>query len=106
MELLSSPASDEMMHRIFATLALNLTKEDIFLRDEIAIFAVQMEMKLRENDHKPGWKDNSPSILMFRLTDELNELHDAIYHGGPPSLIRAEAVDVANFAMMISDVSK
>lgn len=72
-------------------------------RPEVRAFADLMEAKLRENDHKPGWKRDHPADLMDRLKEELAELHDALF-AGDLELIGPEAADVANFAMMIADV--
>ncbi len=97
------------------------------LRPEVLAFAHLMETKLREHDDRSGWND--PSIgdderddnlreLWDRLSEEANELDDALrsYVGDEhddledrrdPDYARDavwEAVDVANFAMMIADV--
>ena len=69
-----------------------------------------MEAKLRENDHKPGWKGENPWPLVERLFEEANELTEELQPGSRTDLgtwsakIGAEAADVANFAMMIADV--
>jgi len=42
----------------------------IVVRPEVAAFAVQMELKLRENDHKPHWRESSLSYLIARLREE------------------------------------
>lgn len=87
-------------------------------RPEVRAFADMMETKLRENDRKPGWKSDDPEDLLIRLGEEGAELRDAVsrwrsqinwgdlalhlpacvWHAGQ------EAVDIANFAMMIADV--
>jgi hypothetical protein len=94
---------------------------DIDVRPEVAAFALLMEAKLRENDHKGGWKDESIAYLSRRCGNELKELrgrleqrHREIMKGWPPVAERTlpeivvsigrEAADVANFAMMIADV--
>ena len=81
-----------------------------YLRPELARFARLMEDKLRENDHKPGWKDDSPDALFARLLQEAGELSRVIlshaFDSGPAEahILTREAADVANFAMMIADV--
>lgn len=71
------------------------------LRPEVAAFAALMEQRLRENDHKPGWKEDDPRELYERLDEEAGELDYALaIRDG----IAKEAADVANFAMMIADV--
>jgi hypothetical protein len=95
----------------------------IELRPEVQAFAEAMEMKLRLNDHKGGWKKEHPKAYLFRrLGDEIRELEYAIddqinaiqmlhREDATPKLVEiqgnkvlSEAVDVANFAMMIADV--
>ncbi|AHD06471.1 hypothetical protein [Paenibacillus larvae] len=75
-------------------------KEEIKLRPEVQWFAEQMELKLRENDHKGGWSDENLEHLLWRLGEEYAELRTAIEL---ETDIMREAVDVANFAMMIAD---
>ena len=79
-------------------------------RESVTWFASIMEIKLKMNDHKGGWADESDGYLIDRLSEEKSELHQAIVsaHKDPndEDLWRAvisEAVDVANFAMMIAD---
>lgn len=77
------------------------------LRPEVAAFALAMEQKLRENDHKGGWKKCTLAYLMKRLREETKELADAVSRrseGWAAGKFRREAADVANFAMMIADV--
>lgn len=85
-----------------------MTKE-IKPRESVMWFAEQMELKLRENDHKGGWEDASVDYLSVRLLEEVAELCMAIHRRGMiknnPG-IKKEAADVANFAMMIAELSK
>lgn len=94
----------------------------IDVRREVAAFALLMEAKLRENDHKGGWKDEDTTYLSRRCGNELEELRKAVsalndaYMRGPRPLgprlgelktaIHREAADVANFAMMLADVCR
>jgi NTP pyrophosphatase (non-canonical NTP hydrolase) len=76
------------------------------VRPEVAWFATQMEKRLRENDHKPGWKSESPVWLVERAGDEHQELYNAVSsRSGPDGWVVREAADVANFAMMVADVA-
>ena len=43
------------------------------LRPSVRWFAEQMELQLRENDHKPGWKHASKAHLYGRLREETLE---------------------------------
>jgi len=75
------------------------TKENC--RREVEWFAGMMEKKLRANDHKGGWHNCKNDYLFKRIREEITELADAIlYEDGD---VIDEAVDVANFAMMIAD---
>ena len=94
-----------------------------YLRPEVLRFAMAMERKLRENEHKGGWKHCEPQWLHDRLHEEASELNEAYNDGGvtgddgyplsrdndPNRAIAIrrvlnEAADTANFAMMIADV--
>lgn len=80
------------------------------IRVEILKFAVGMERKLRENDHKGGWKNCDNDYLRTRLQEEVDELEAMFVKYGKASLrpnmknkLRRECADVANFALMLSD---
>lgn len=72
-------------------------------RPEVEAFADAMEAKLRANDHKRGWRECNLQYLSMRLTQEREELRQAIERDATPQEILDEAADVANFAMMIAD---
>jgi len=86
-----------------------------FLRPEVAAFAQAMEATLRRNDHKGGWKEEDPTWLAERATEELKELDLALqcyrsqpcsHHDSEESARRSvlhEATDVANFCLMVAD---
>ena len=88
------------------------------LRPEVQAFAELMEQKLRENDHKGGWKECNLTYLSDRIKDETRELFSLfqawhlakVGHMSAPTLpevrrfIGREAADVANFALMIADI--
>lgn len=89
---------------------MNLTLED--LRPEVKWFALLMEETLRKHDESKGgvdgWRKCSGGYLSFRLKEETKELvaELALCSHSPHEIIEgvvAEAVDVANFAMMIAD---
>ena len=73
------------------------------LRPEVRAFAVLMEQVLRKHDNRGGWKDCDAWWLLDRANEEWRELKYAL-GGKGPHLVALEAVDVANFAMMIADV--
>jgi hypothetical protein len=81
----------------------------IELRPEVQAFAEAMELKLRENDNKGGWKKDSPVKLFMRAKREFLEADDALsvflFDVSEPhtNQVLAEFADVANFLMMIAD---
>lgn len=70
----------------------------------LASFTHAMESKLRKNDHKGGWDHLSERQLLELLTDEWDELYYEVITNNKDAIMD-EAVDVANFAMMIFDVA-
>jgi hypothetical protein len=73
------------------------------IRPEVWQFARLMEERLRANDHKGGWKKETAKDLLFRIQDELCELIEAVYKEWDS--VGDESADVANFAMMVADVT-
>lgn len=69
-------------------------------------FMQVMRDKLNENQHKPRWDGDTIEWLMMRLKEETQELVEAIDFNEPPRNVARECADIANFAMMIADVSK
>jgi hypothetical protein len=71
-------------------------------------FAVAMEIKLLANKHKGGpraWSIRDVDSLLRSLDKEVKELRAAVrltLNEGKIQAVQQEAVDVANFAMMIS----
>lgn len=79
-----------------------VTIDDV--RPEVIQFAVAMEKVLRRNDYKGGWVDCSYAYLITCLEDEVKELRSAYCKRRDVfSTMHEEAIDVANFAMMIYD---
>ena len=87
------------------------------VRQAVLWFARMMEDKLAEHDDSPGWEDCDPAWLFKRLTEEAAELRAEVnllevFHTHSDDgasdeqrlRVASEAVDVANFAMMIADV--
>jgi hypothetical protein len=89
-------------------------------RPEVIGFAIEMEKKLRENDHKRSWKECDYSYLLDRAVEEMKELEEcfwapdgrsdmiwlgdlAIRKNKTPRDVIGETVDVGNFMMMIMD---
>lgn len=67
---------------------------------DLAIFAEAMKQKLSENEHKGYWDKLSLLELLYLLSNEVEELTDAILVKDSVEVMR-EAADVGNFAMMI-----
>jgi NTP pyrophosphatase (non-canonical NTP hydrolase) len=74
------------------------------IRKSVLKFAEEMEKKLKENDHKGGWRNCTIDYLMQRLFQEWGELSYVVHQKKPRKEIVSEAADVANFAMMITEV--
>lgn len=79
------------------------------LRPELRQFAEEMERVLRENDHKHGIPTDNLFYNLVRETYELNIALSKVSLFKPqvtPKLFREqaikEAIDVANYAMMIA----
>ena len=81
-------------------------------------FALDMERKLQDNEHKGGWEDCDLEDMLEKLTEEKRELvvatrkfDDNYYSANPTSeklrqRVIDEAADVGNITMMISDIVK
>jgi len=85
------------------------------IRPCVLHFAVEMERKLRANDWKEHWSNFSVEYLAERISDELAELTHAVAKlsaaedagedlGILALSVMEEAVDLANFSMMIGDM--
>jgi hypothetical protein len=83
-------------------LAKVLTADDI--RESVIWFAREMEKVLKQNDHKIHWSQCDMDYLIDCLHKEMEELGIRLIHGlSHKEEVIKEAVDVANFAMMIAD---
>ena len=76
------------------------------VRQPVSWFASKMELVLRENDHKKHWRTCRRSDMLRRIQGEYTELKNAIRNGAEKSQIIKEAVDVANFCMMVADLTE
>ncbi|OFC94614.1 hypothetical protein BTGOE4_10040 [Bacillus thuringiensis] len=80
------------------------------IRSEVKWFAEHMESKLKENEHKTGWTDCTVDFLSSQIRKNLNEL-DSMFQELPSnySVFSANVIrqcsDMANYAMMIADIS-
>lgn len=79
-----------------------LVEHDAAPRPQVQWFSGEMERVLKENDHKGGWDGMDLLCLLNRLKEETAELADAL-EADDVSVTIKEAIDVANFAMMIAD---
>ena len=76
------------------------------IRRSVMKFAEAMEEKLRANEHKKGWADCASLDLLVKLIKAKNELIVAVEETEDPVAIRTEAVDVANYCMMLFEISE
>lgn len=72
------------------------------LREPLKKFVDAMEMQLKANDHRGGWKDCKPGYLHQRIELNLSELGTHRADKNWVAYYRT-CVDVANFAMMLAD---
>ena len=65
-----------------------------------------MLIKLKKNRGKAHWRNPADHVtyLLARLTEEVEELDDAVMNEESSESIGAEAADVGNFAAMIADL--
>ena len=68
-------------------------------------FLGEMLKKLETNQHRSGWVNVGLHYLFRRLEEETLELRKALLSGDKDAIIE-ECADVANFAMMIADVTR
>lgn len=80
------------------------------IRNEVKWFAGHMESKLQENEYKTGWTDCTVDFLSSQIQKNLNELNSMFqelpsnYSVFSANVIR-QCSDIANYAMMIADIS-
>lgn len=74
------------------------------LRPEVLAFALMMEQRLRKHDAEKGasWKNMSARDLLVHAASKNLQMEDAQITGKPHVV---HAADVANYCMMIADVS-
>jgi hypothetical protein len=86
------------------------------MRETVRRFADAMEQELQANEHKGGWEGEDPDFLMAELECHVGLLDTALAmlhevrgykedEGRFRTAILDDAADIANFAMMIADVS-
>jgi hypothetical protein len=88
----------------------DLTARLATLRPEVIGFAVMMETVLVQNDWKGGWQDMEYDEILERIDQELAELKEAFtplktrfWATSEQENAKKEAIDVANFCMMLVD---
>jgi len=82
-------------------------QEKIELRPEVLAFARLMELRLREKDADKGvnWKGMNQDMLLVGVASKFLQLEASIKHDLPRINHARQAVDLANYCMMIADVS-
>ena len=77
---------------------------------EVEIFSLLMLGKLNRNAHKGKWEANNLPLYLARLKAEVAELQAEIvqFHttGDNLTALLEECADVANFALIISNVAR
>lgn len=77
-------------------------KTKVDLRPVVQEFAEAMELKLRKNDHKAGWRELPVEALQRMLLLELEEYKVAIEFLSVEDA-RKELIDVSNFCLILRD---
>jgi len=73
-------------------------------RWQVRAFAEEMEIVLKRNDHKGGWRESPIQYLQSRLVEEMGEYFALIAEGKDKGLTaQKELLDIANFCMMLWD---
>lgn len=105
--LIEQAAAERRAGTCSGSAILAVCKRQGAMRPEVLAFAHAMEDTLQKHDAEKGacgWSVESPYYLLRRMDEEKRELSMAVkslsFRG-----IQAEAVDVANFAMMIYDLA-
>lgn len=78
------------------------TGESLELRSPLRSFADQMELKLRKNDHKRGWRELSIKALFRMLLVEIEE-YKVAHKYLTVKEARQELIDVANYCLIVWD---
>lgn len=74
------------------------------LREPLKWFSEQMEQRLKANDHKGGWDRETFGYFCAKIHDTVHKLTSKRFIKNPDlNLITKEAIDLANYAMMIAD---
>lgn len=71
---------------------------------EMKTFVDAMRYKMIKNAHKGRWEDLDLKSALQRLKEEVKELETAINQNNEIEII-LESADVANFAMMVSNIA-
>lgn len=71
---------------------------------EMKVLTDAMKYKLMANAKKGRWEDVDLSTAFDRLRNEIDELEEAIQRGNSAEILM-ESADIANFALIISDVA-
>ncbi len=80
------------------------------IRQALQHFAEKMEIELIANDHKSGWLDNDENFLLDELDRHRKKLFTEMEKDGfgigafDDMEVQKRCVNIANFAMMISDI--
>lgn len=77
-------------------------KVPVDLRPALAHFVEEMELKLRKKDHKTSWRE-LPVEALIKLFDIERQEFEVAHEFLTVAEARSELVDLANYAMIISD---
>jgi NTP pyrophosphatase (non-canonical NTP hydrolase) len=77
---------------------------DIGVAPDLQRFFDAMVYKIRRNAHKGRWEDVPLSKALAELNEEVKELEGVIPYGSTSEILM-EAADVANWAMILANIS-
>lgn len=76
--------------------------DELEVRTPVKQFSVEIEKKLRKNDHRGGWKDCKNTYLLSLLKEHVKKLEDDLINQDDSRIIPSSA-DLGAIAMMIAD---
>ncbi|MBC2164641.1 hypothetical protein [Listeria booriae] len=77
------------------------SKQEYEVRQEVKLFAEQMEKRLQAHDNRPGWRNEQNDYLYVLMHAKVELM--GVTSPSEKELILKLATDIANFAMMIHD---
>lgn len=84
---------------------MNHEKKIELIQEKIEAFSNLMLQRMERHIDKPDWTNQKPAYFLVKAMENLGEISRALTENGSKMQIIYAAADVANFLMMLSDVS-